>query len=237
MANTSSQKVFESGRARTSRWRRLGLLLLPVAALAVSACQVRVTPVGFNGYSYASGGNGNVGIYNKPTGDNNEREIMWDVHTPVESNTEASATVVGLHWPDQPGIAVHINNNGSAFETVTENVYGGAGDVFNFHTWRKGVYTLFAQATVPGLAAYAPEPSALNIRVRATASTMQFVVWLPGMAQPAWGDPQWSAQATIPAGAPTSGQTGFYQGHVAAGTWVTYSHMTVDGLPANPLSS
>jgi hypothetical protein len=193
-----------------------------------------VTPFGSNGYGYSSGSSGDVRVYNDPTGSDNEREIMWNSRTPTESNAEACATFVGVQWPDQPGIAVHITNGGSVFETVTLNVFGHTGDVFNFMTRNHGAYTLFAQVTVPGMTSF-PEASSWNMCVQATSSTMEFVVWLPGTAEPAYGDPTWGAEAAIPAGAPTSGQTGFYEGHVAPGTSVTYAHMTVDGLPANPL--
>jgi hypothetical protein len=192
-----------------------------------------VTPFGLDGYSYTSGGSGDVAVYNGPTGSSDEREITWDGHTRFESNTEACATVVGVRWPDQPGVAVHITNGGSLFETVTLNVFGFTGNVFNFMTWNHGAYSLFAQVRVPGMPSF-PVASSWNMCVRATSDTMEFVVWLPGMAQPAWGDPKWGAEAAIPAGAPASGQTGFYEGHVAPGTSLTYTHMTVDGVPANP---
>ncbi len=66
-----------------------------------------------------------------------------------------------------------------------------------------------------------------------TGDLVQFVVWTSG-TQPAWGDPTWGGQATLPSNAPPSGQTGFYVAHLTPGTTLEYSNLTVDGQPNNP---
>jgi hypothetical protein len=194
------------------------------------------TPDG-TAYAYSET-NGTATVTAGPTTGGNNREFFWDSKGITEADSEACATFSGNEGAtyDQPGIALRITNNGNQAVTVTENVWGGIRNVFNFHTWNTatpGVFTLFAQKTISALPV-APPAWPLFMCARITGTTMQFVVWTQAMTQPAWGDPTWGGQATLPASAPGAGQAGFYAGHVEPGTSMTYSDLTVDGAATGP---
>jgi hypothetical protein len=189
------------------------------------------TPDG-TAYTYSEA-NGTVTATAAATTGGNNREFFWGSKGITEADAEACATFSGNEGAtyDQPGIALRITNNGNQAVTVTENVWEGIRNVFNFHTWNMatpGVYMLFAQVTSSALPT-APATWPLSMCARITGTTMQFVVWTQAMTRPAWGDPTWGGQATLPASAPGAGQAGFYAGHVEPGTSMTYSDLTVDG--------
>ncbi len=196
------------------------------------------TPDG-TAYTYTEA-NGTVTVTAASTTGANNREFFWGSKGNTEADTEACATFSGNEAAiyDQPGIALRIANNGNQAVTVTENVWEGIRNVFNFHMWNTatpGVYTLFAQVTISSLP-MAPATWPLSMCARITGTTMQFVVWTQAMTQPAWGDPTWGGQATLPVSAPGAGRAGFYAGHAEPGTPMTYSHLTVDGQANDPLS-
>lgn len=198
----------------------------------------RATPDG-TAYTYGEA-NGTVTVTAAPTTGTNNREFFWGSKGSSGADTEACATFSGNEGAtyDQPGIALRITNNGNQAVTVTENVWGGVRNMFNFHVWNSetpGVYALFGQVRISALPA-APATWPLSMCARITGSTMQFVVWTQAMTQPAWGDPTWGGHATLPASAPGTGQAGFYAGHVESGTSMTYGDWTVDGQGDDPLS-
>ena len=209
----------------------------------VSSPQARLsdsvaTPDG-TAYTYSQA-NGTVVVTAAGTTGGNNREFFWNSNGITEENTEACATFSGNEDAiyDQPGIAVRIANNGNEAVTVTENVWGGIRNVFNFHTWNMatpGVYTLFAQVTISALP-MAPATWPLHMCTRITGTKIEIVVWTERMTQPAWGDPTWGGQATLPPSVPEAGQTGFYAGHVEPGTSMTFSDLTLDGQANGPVS-
>jgi hypothetical protein len=223
--------------SRVAVRRRLAAVALCVFALVATACHVQVTPVG-SAYSYTADGPGNVSVYSNTDSGNNNREIMWDGTGPDESDTTACFTVNGDVWPDQVGAVVHVRSGGVYFESVTQNIYGTTSaieNMFNLHTWDMGKFTLIGQVTIPGWPS--PSPTSWSMCVKATATLLEFVVWVPGMAQPPWGSTTWGGEAPLPAGAPTSGESGFYEGHLVQNNAVTFSNAAVDGRLANPLTS
>ena len=71
------------------------------------------------------------------------------------------------------------------------------------------------------------EPFPWRVCLRATGTTVDFRVWLPGrMAPPAWDDPTYARSTTVPAGFDRDGSPGWYVGHVPAGGKVVYDDLT-----------
>jgi hypothetical protein len=145
--------------------------------------------------------------------------------------------------PAQPGIAFRIadNHNVITAVTLTENIFGtpslSAYNDFNIHMWdtsQSPAFRLVGQVTIKAIPS-SPQPEPLNLCAEITEDVLQFVAWTSG-PQPAWGDPTWGGSVTLPSNAPTSGHTGFFAGHLPAGTSASYTNLTVDGAAANPLS-
>ena len=215
--------------------REIGALGLLGLALALAACQVRVTPDG-SAYVYSVPAPGTVVVSAPSTSGLNNREFIWSSESPVEANDTACATFdTGL---GQPGIALRINGlNPTHGITVTENYTFWAYNVFNFHVWdtsQSPAHTAFGQTTISALPPQ-PPTDPLSMCARVVGNVVQFVVWVAGMQRPPWGDPTWGGQAVLPIAAPAVGQTGFYVGHIAPGTSMMYSNLTVDGLTNNPI--
>ncbi len=215
--------------------RGVGALGLFGLALVLAACQVRLTSDG-SAYIYSVRGARTVVVNAPSTSGINNRDFIWSSKSPIEADDTACATFSdGL---GQPGIALRINGqNPTHGITVTENYAFWVYNVFNFHVWdtsQSPPFTAFGQTTINALP---PDPPTdpLHMCARVEGNVVQFVVWVDGMRQPAWGDPTWGGQAALPAGAPSVGQTGFYVGHIAPGTSITYSNLTVDGLTNNPI--
>ncbi len=111
----------------------------------------RATPDG-TAYTYGEA-NGTVTVTAAPTTGTNNREFFWGSKGSSGADTEACATFSGNEGAtyDQPGIALRITNNGNQAVTVTENVWGGVRNMFNFHVWNSetpGVYALFGQVRI-----------------------------------------------------------------------------------------
>ena len=109
------------------------------------------TPDG-TAYTYSEA-NGTVTVSAAATTGGNNRELFWGSKGTTAADTEACATFSGNEDAtyDQPGIALRMTNNGNQAVTVTENVWEGIRNVFNFHMWNTatpGVHTLFAQVTI-----------------------------------------------------------------------------------------
>jgi hypothetical protein len=216
--------------------KRRPLLIIPVVALVLAGCQFAVTPDG-PADSFTES-NGTVTVSAPTMGDGNNREFFWASGGPLDTDTTACATFSGGQGEDQPGIAMRIADLGEQAVTVTQNIYGYDRQVFNFHTWNTAngpddTFSLFGQTTLPAFPISGTWPFSMCARI--TGTTVQFVVWTSGMTQPDWGDPTWGGQADLPASAPTVGQSGFYVGHLLAGTSMDYSGLTVDGQPSDPL--
>lgn len=213
------------------------VLVLGAVALALSACTVRLTPDG-TAYTYDDSTPGTVVVSASATTGSNERELFFSPASPWEADSTVCATFANGGWPDQQGIALRINENGGQTTgiTVTRNIaFGNAAD-FNFHTWdtkANPTYSQFGSTEVPTLPFVPVYP--LNMCARTQGELAQFVVWLPGTTEPAWGDPTWGGQATIPASAPDEGRGGFFAGHLVPGTSMEYDNLTVDGAtPVEP---
>jgi hypothetical protein len=203
------------------------------------ACRVQVTPDG-SAYDYAVPSPGRVTVTAPTTSGKNNREFFWSSISPVQSDASACATFYGEGVSSQPGIALRIrqapNPNRIIGITVIQNYLFYVHNVFDFDVWDSSkpvAFTLFGQTTIQPLPPHPPFP--LHMCARVSGTTVQFVVWENGMTRPPWGDRVWGGQAELPAGAPTSGQTGFYIGHVRPGSSTTLSGLTVDGTRENPV--
>jgi hypothetical protein len=212
---------------------------LVVAGAGFAACNVQVTPDG-TAYAYTVPTPGTVVISAPSTTGSNDREFLWSSTGLTESNSTACGTFTMDNATDQPGVAFRVQDLAGVTTgiTVTQNIYGYVRNQFNFHTWdtsRSGVFAEFGSTTINALPEFDID-SGESICAQVTGNVIQFVVWLPGATQPPWGDPTWGGQATLPTNAPTTGQTGFYAGHVPAGDSMTYTNLTVDGATNNPIS-
>ena len=166
----------------------------------------------------------------------NERQFFWDRKSPVEADSTVCATFASGGGLDQQGVVLRLNDATDDLTgiTVTRNVFAYDFQTFNFHDWNTGSdpsspFTQFGSVTISALP-YAPAAYPLSLCARTVSATdeVQFVVWTAGMKQPTWGDPTWGGEATIPAGAPTSGQGGFFVGHVRPGMPTTFTNLSVD---------
>ena len=218
--------------------KRLWFPLLVVAALVVAGLWKPVSTGGAP-YSYSASSSGTVSVSASSTTNGNERELFYSTADSTYADSSACETVSGT-TPAQPGIAFRITdeNNVTTAVTVTENVFGSSAyNDFNVHTWNTSqspVYNLVGQVRINAMPS-SPQPEPLNVCAEITGDVVQFVAWTSG-PQPAWGDPTWGASVTLPSNAPTSGYTGFYAGHIPAGTSTIFSNLTVDGTAANPLT-
>jgi hypothetical protein len=198
-------------------------------ALVLGACVVPVTPDG-TAYAYSEPTTGTVIVTAASTTGSNDREFFYN-STVSYTDSSACELVTGTS-PEQPGIAFRIgsSNNVTTGITITENIYGGAYDLFDVHLWdtsQSPAFTLVAQVAVDGVP-IDPESEPLHLCASVTGSTLSFEAWVDGMT------PVWQSVA-LPSDAPASGATGFYAGHIPPGTSSTYTDLTVDGTPNDPL--
>jgi hypothetical protein len=128
---------------------------------------------------------------------------------------------------DNAGIVTGISVTRNIF-SVTVPGY----NAFNFHVWNtadlSSPYTQFGQTVISALPA-SPPAYPYSLCARTVGDEVQFVVWLVGQPRPRWGDPTWGGEATLPSNAPTSGQSGWYAGHLSPGTSMLYTNLKVDG--------
>ena len=213
----------------------------PVESASVQSvgatCISRVTP-DCSEYSYDHTGPGTVVVSAPPTGASNNREFFWAPSGPERPDLTVCATFASGAGFDQQGVVLRLGllpHDRVTGVTVTRNVWLGAFDVFNFHTWDTATdpaspFTMFGSTVVRPLPV-APATYPLHLCARTVPATrlVQFVVWTTGQARPAWGDPVWGGQATLPPGAPASGRGGWFAGHLRPGTSRTYTDLTVDG--------
>ena len=218
--------------------KRLWFPLLVVAALVVAGLWKPVSTAGAP-YSYSASSSGTVSVSASSTTNGNERELFYSTADSTYADSSACETVSGT-TPAQPGIAFRITdeNNVTTAVTVTENVFGSSAyNDFNVHTWNTSqspVYNLVGQVRINAMPS-SPQPEPLNVCAEITGDVVRFVVWTSG-TQPAWDDPTWGGSVTLPSDAPSSGYTGFFAGHIPAGTSASYSNLSVDGAVDNPLT-
>jgi hypothetical protein len=190
-------------------------------------------------YTYGAPSSGTVIVSASSLTSGNDREFFYSTTSATYADSSACLTISGTS-PAQPGIAFRITdkNNVTTAVTVTENVFGSSAyNDFNVHTWNTSLspaYSLVSQVTIHALPS-SPQPEPLNLCAEITGVVLQFVVWTSG-TQPAWGDPTWGGSVTLPSNVPTSGYTGFFAGHIPAGTSATYSNLTVDGAVNDSLN-
>jgi hypothetical protein len=206
-------------------------------------CTVRATP-DCSGYTYVSPSPGTVVVTAPKGSGENNREFFWGRSGRNEADQTVCATFADGGGIDQQGIGLRLNvtaTGGTTGITVTRNIWMDTFDVFNFHVWDTGAdtnspFTLFGSKVIPGLPPRpAMYPLRMCARVVAATNTAEFVVWTRGKSQPAWGSMTQGGEATIPAGAPSTGRGGWFVGHLTPGTSMTYRDLTVDGAVAKGL--
>jgi hypothetical protein len=216
---------------------RSACLVVVVSAVLLAACATQSSPDG-TPYTYSAPSSGTVVVSSSSLTDGNHREFFFSPTGTTYADSSACETVRASS-PAQPGIAFRITGgkNGTTAVTVSENVYGTTGyNDFNVHIWdtsQSPAFTLVGKVRVNGIPS-SPQPDPLNLCAEITGDVVQLVVWTSG-SQPAWGDPTRGGSVTLPSSAPTSGYTGFFAGHIPAGTSATYSNLRVDGAVNNPL--
>jgi hypothetical protein len=227
--------------------RRLGGVTFLIAAIGLSACKVQVTPDG-SAYTYKAYDRGSTVVVTAPsTSGGHNREFFWSQTSPTEADSTVCATFASGQGVDQQGVVLRLNRTlvDGVQEvdgiTVTRNVYLDIFDDFNFHVWNTAAdpsnpFTQFGDTVIPGLPfGTAFYPLSMCAQTVTATNTVQFVVWTAWQTQPPWGSTTQGGSATIPAGAPATGQGGWFAGHLLAGTSMTYTRLTVDGVvPVDP---
>ncbi len=201
--------------------RKVFVMAVVVAApVALSACQVAVTPDGTQ-YS-VSGRNGSATASASISSGGDNREFFWDGGDPTEADSTVCATFATGQGNDQQGISLRISPiidsgglPGIVAITVTRNIIYGAFNAFNFHVWDTASdspqpYIQFGQTVISSLP-YAPAVYPLNLCARTvtSANTAEFIVWTSGQAKPAWDSTTQGGSAVIPADAPRSARAAF----------------------------
>jgi hypothetical protein len=179
-----------------------------------------------------------------PSSGGSNREFFWGLSGQNEAYPTVCATFVNGKGIDQEGIVLRLNDpavGGTTAITVTRNIWMDTFNIFNFHIWKTGVrrsspFTLFGSKVIPELPARpAVYPLRMCARVVAATDQVQFVVWTNGQTEPRWGSTIQGGEAKVPTGAPSTGRSGWFAGHLAPGSSVTYSGLTVDGVTATGL--
>jgi len=211
------------------------------AQSGTSTCISRVTPDCAE-YTYSSPRPGTVVVTAPRSSASNNREFFWSAGGPSRPDLTVCATFVSGAGFDQQGVVLRLNvlaGGRVSGVTVTRNVWMSAFDVFNYHVWNTLAdpaqpFTQFGSTVVRALP-IAPSVYPLHLCARTVTATdtVQFVVWTAGQSRPPWGSTVQGGQATIPPGAPASGQGGWFAGHLLPGTSMAYGDLTVDGsVPA-----
>ena len=226
-----------------TRVRSAGLLIAGIAlAICLSACHAVVTPDG-TPYTYNNDVAGVMLVTASTTTGGNDREFLWDGSSPIEADSTVCAQFYNGTGTDQQGIALRISESNGNYEaiTVTRNVYLGDWSYINFHTWNTdptfvasnggSPFTLFSTVDLSEYLGTTPEPIyPLDMCARTVGDLAQFIVWKASDPQPAWGSTTQGGQATIPSAAPAAGQGGWFAGHLAPGTSMFYTNLSVDGI-------
>ncbi len=202
-----------------------------------SNCTARVTP-DCSGYSYSNPSPGAVVVTAPKGSGGNNREFFWSQEQRSEPDLTVCATFATGQGNDQQGIVLRLRmhpNGAVSAITVTRNVWLGIYDVFNFHVWSttsgsSSSFRQFGSAVVTELPTR-PAVYPLNMCARTVQAdrVVEFVVWTNGEKKPGWGSLTQAGEAKIPDDAPSSGCGGWFAGHVAPGTSMTYSKLSIDG--------
>lgn len=202
-----------------------------------STCTARVTP-DCSDYSYSNPSPGTVVVTASKASGGNNRDFFWSQSDRIEADPTVCATFATGQGIDQQGLVVRLNkmtDGGIVGITVTRNIWLGVFNVFNYHVWNTGAdpsspFTQFGSTVISELPVR-PAVYPLNMCARVVAGTnrIQFVVWTKGQSRPRWGSTERGGEATIPAGAPSTGRGGWFDGHLTPGTSMTYRNLKVDG--------
>jgi hypothetical protein len=241
-ADGNASLSFEVGTASPGTTEQVDISFENVAAqcstsltVGVPLPAVALTPDG-TGDIYSRSGSGNVVITAPETGGGDEREVFWGANSPDEPDSTVCGTFSSGQGFSQQGLALRLNDSNGVVTgiTVTRNVFGYDFHAFNFDVWntadKSQPFTPFGQTVLPFLPQWPPVyPLSMCARTVTASNLVEFVVWVAGQSQPPWGDAGQGGEAIIPTGTLPSGHGGFYGGHVAPGTSMSYTGLTIDG--------
>ena len=198
------------------------VLLCALVALALTACQERLTP---DGSAYAvTWSAGTLTATNPPGGLGNERELVWGASSPATFNSGECATWESGSGAAQDGLAFRIVSSASGTNAVVleRNIWmDGFWDfvVIDFHT---GGATPFTAGPSVDLSSYLGTSTTdvfpLRVCAAVVGDSLAFAVAkgtdpMPRLATPGQG----GVVALTGAAASESGRTGLYVAHVPPG--------------------
>ena len=222
-------------------FRRVAPVVALSAVIPLSGCMIAVTPDG-TPYAMTSPSPGTAVISASPTSGGNNREFFWAASDLVEANATSCATFANGSGIDQQGIALRINTGGGHTQalTVTRNIWLDEFYYFNFHVWdtanTSSPFTLLGSVNLQPYLGTTNAVYPLNMCARTSGGLLQFIIWKQGQSPPSWNTTTQGGSVPIPAGAPATGQNGWFAAHITPGTSSLYTNLTVDGLTSGPLT-
>lgn len=152
----------------------------------------------------------------------NTRALVVSEQTPASFDQESCAA-----WTDvqgsfvQQGVALRVRqeSGGPRAITVTRNIFGGAGWIFNVHVWAPGRgFEMIGQEDLRDVVGSPSEgghrPFPWHICARAVGDRVEFKVWTGTEPTPAWGNARHGGVYQLPVGWVYAGRPGGYVGHL-----------------------
>jgi hypothetical protein len=169
----------------------------------------------------------------------NTRAAYWPAGQEPSTDKQVCARWDSESGPiNQQGAAFRLNRPADGFTrvlTVTKNVWAYANYIFNIHYWdEQGAHIISQFNMATALSDAEGQLIALpwDFCARISGSAVEFIVWIDGQPQPAWGDALHGGSSVVPSGWETPGEAGWYVGHLQPGDSTSYSHMTI-GSPSD----
>lgn len=229
------------------RSARVGAIV--VALIAVGACRQAIvtypstdprpaktallTPDGTDRYTYASSSGHMQVVALDANTSGNLRSAFWPADSPLVADAQSCATWASQSSGSiQQGAALRIATaNGSTRAiTVTKNIVFGATWIFNVHTWDTAATPAFQPAGSISLKSElwpddVEAPLPWHVCIRTIGTTLDLKAWRADEAEPAWGEASHGGSVTLPENAVYPGATGWYIGHLGAGTQAEFSDL------------
>ncbi len=165
--------------------------------------------------------------------DGNTRMLIWPKGVDAVVDGESCAVWTGRSAGAQQGAALRVTRAGSRIRavTVTQNVYYGAGWIFNVHTWdtaypdRDGNPFRF-RGRIEFDWGFASRPFPWHVCARVIGDEVELKSWTTREREPAWGDRDHSGRVTLPPGWRQRGQVGWYVGHLEPREHADYAELS-----------
>ena len=241
------------------RSARVGAIV--VALIAVGACRQAIvtypstdprpaqtallTPDGTDRYTYASSSGHMQVVALDANTSGNLRSAFWPADSPLVADAQSCATWASQSsGSTQQGAALRIATaNGSTRAiTVTKNIVFGATWIFNVHTWDTAATPAFQPAGAISLKSElwpddVEAPLPWHVCVRTIGTTLDLKAWRADEPEPAWGEASHGGSVTLPENAVYPGATGWYIGHLGAGTQAEFSDLETWKLVVGPAAA